>query len=82
MEIMERKEVHLLQLRAEREFATFIVTPAILGERVEREFKLVEEEILPVLDRTPSDRLTRVPPGESLSGSLPRMGGIHRVPLR
>ncbi len=53
MEIMERKEVHLLQLGAEREFATFIVTPAIVGERVEREFKLVEEEILPVLDRMP-----------------------------
>ena len=53
MEITGREDMHLLQLRAEREFAKFSVIPAIVGERVEREFKLVEEEILPVLEPTP-----------------------------
>jgi hypothetical protein len=32
-------------------FTKFVVVPAIIGERVEQE--LVEEEILPVLERTP-----------------------------
>ena len=53
MEISGREDVHLLQLRAEREFAKFSVIPAVVGEQVEREFKLVEEEILPVLEPTP-----------------------------
>ena len=53
MQITEREDVHLLQLRSEREFARFVVGPAIVGERVEQEYKLVEEEILPMLERTP-----------------------------
>lgn len=53
MELSGREDIHLLQLRGEREFARFVVTPAAVGDLVEREFKLIEEEILPVLERTP-----------------------------
>jgi hypothetical protein len=53
MQITEREDMHMLQLRAEREFAKFSVIPAAVGSRVEREFKLVEEEILPILERVP-----------------------------
>lgn len=53
MEITEREDVRRLRLLAEREFAKFSMIPAIVGERVEEEFKLYEEEILPILERTP-----------------------------
>ena len=53
MQINERDDIHLLQLRSEREFAHFSVLPAIVGQRVEQEFKLLEEEILPVFERPP-----------------------------
>ena len=53
MQISEREDMHKLQLFATREFAKFSMIPAIVGTRVEREFKFYEEEILPVLDRTP-----------------------------
>lgn len=53
MQITEREDVHRLMLQAEREFAKFSIIPAFTGERVEREFKLLEEEILPVFERTP-----------------------------
>jgi hypothetical protein len=53
MQITAREDMHLLQLRSERVFAKFVVVPAIVGERVEQEYKLVEDEILPVLERTP-----------------------------
>ena len=42
-----------LRLLAEREFARFGMIPAAVGTRVEKEFKLYEEEILPILERTP-----------------------------
>jgi hypothetical protein len=45
--------VHKLQLRAEREHAKFSVIPALIGGRVERELKIVEEKILPILERSP-----------------------------
>lgn len=53
MQITEREDVHKLQLLAEREFAKFSMIPAVVGERVEHEFKLLEEEILPILERVP-----------------------------
>ena len=53
MQINEREDIHKLQLLAEREFAKFSMIPAVVGTRVEQEFKLLEEEILPILERTP-----------------------------
>jgi hypothetical protein len=53
MQILEREDVHKLQLLAEREFAKFSVIPAATGKRVEHEFKLLEEVIIPKLERTP-----------------------------
>ena len=52
LQISQREDVHRLQLMAGYEFAKFSVIPAIVGERIEREFKL-GEEILPTLERTP-----------------------------
>ena len=53
MQITEREDMRKLRLLAEREFVKFSMIPAIIGERVEEEFKFYEEEILPILDRTP-----------------------------
>lgn len=53
MQLAMREDLHRLQLRAEREHAKFSVIPAVIGERVGREYKIVEEEILPIFDRTP-----------------------------
>jgi hypothetical protein len=51
MEITGRADMHKLQLLAEREFAKFSMIPCAVGEKVEKEFKLLEEEILPILER-------------------------------
>ncbi|HZD87053.1 MAG TPA: hypothetical protein VE088_03500 [Gaiellaceae bacterium] len=53
MQITEREDMRRLRLLTEREFAKFSMIPAISGERVEEEFKLLEEELLPILERTP-----------------------------
>ena len=53
MQLTLHEDLHKLQLRAEREHAKFSVIPAVLGSRVAQEYKLVEEEILPILERTP-----------------------------
>lgn len=53
MQITDREDMRRLRLLADREFAKFSMIPAITGERVEEEFKFYEEEILPILDRTP-----------------------------
>ncbi len=53
MEITLREDMHRLQLLAEREFAKFSMIPCAVGEKVEKEFKFLEEEILPILERTP-----------------------------
>jgi hypothetical protein len=53
MQLNEREDVHRLTLQAEREFAKFSIIPALSGQRVEQEFKLVAEEILPAIERTP-----------------------------
>lgn len=47
MQLSQREDFHRLQLLGEREFAKFMVIPAVTGERVEHEFKLLQEEILP-----------------------------------
>ena len=53
MQLTLREDLHKLQLRAQHEHAKFSVIPAIMGGRVEREYKIVEEEILPIFERTP-----------------------------
>jgi hypothetical protein len=53
MAITEREDVRKLRLFAVREFARFGIVPAAVGARVEEEFKLYEEEVIPVLERTP-----------------------------
>ena len=53
MEITGREDMHRLQLLAGYEFAKFSMIPCAVGKKVEKEFKLLEEEILPILERTP-----------------------------
>lgn len=53
MQITEREDMRKLRLLATREFAKFSMIPAVFGKQVEEEFKFYEEEILPILDRTP-----------------------------
>jgi hypothetical protein len=53
MQITERQDMRKLRLLATREFAKFSMIPAVFGKQVEEEFKFYEEEILPILDRTP-----------------------------
>jgi hypothetical protein len=53
MQLTEREDVHRLALQAEFEFAKFGIVPAVTGKRLEEEFKLLEEEIFPVVERTP-----------------------------
>lgn len=48
-----REDLHRLSREAELDHATFIVIPAITGERIEREFALLEE-ILPEYERAPA----------------------------
>ncbi|HEY6055734.1 MAG TPA: hypothetical protein VIU86_17515 [Gaiellaceae bacterium] len=50
MQLSQREDFHRLQVQGEREFAKFMVVPAITGERVEKEFKLLQDEILPVFE--------------------------------
>ena len=50
MQLTVREDIHRLQLLAEREFAKFMLVPAVAGARVTQEFKLLEEEILPALE--------------------------------
>lgn len=52
-ELMGREEIARLQRRAVREHAKFSVLPAFSGELVEHEYKLLEEEVLPALERKP-----------------------------
>jgi hypothetical protein len=52
-QIIEREDLRKLRLLAEHEFAKFSLIPAVIGERVDEEFKVYEEEILPILERTP-----------------------------
>lgn len=53
MAITEREDMHKLRLLAEREFAKFSMILCEVGAKVEKEFKFLEEEILPILERTP-----------------------------
>ncbi|HXH97575.1 MAG TPA: hypothetical protein VNH40_10235 [Gaiellaceae bacterium] len=53
MELTEREDIHRLRLHAVREHAKFSIIPAVTGELVEKEYRLLEEEILPAFERTP-----------------------------
>jgi hypothetical protein len=53
MQLIEREDMHRLRLRAVREHAKFSIIPAETGELVEKEYRLLEEEILPAIERTP-----------------------------
>jgi hypothetical protein len=52
--ISERPDMHKLQLRGMLEHTTLGVIPAVVGEAVEREYKLLHDEILPSIERTPA----------------------------
>ncbi|MGE5272926.1 MAG: hypothetical protein ACM3QU_04020 [Verrucomicrobiota bacterium] len=52
-ELLVREDLEMLRRRAMVEHAKFSVIPAITGELVEREYKLLEEEVLPAYERTP-----------------------------
>lgn len=54
MELTLREDMHRLRLRAVREHAKFSIIPAVTGKLVEQEYKLLEEEILPAIERTPA----------------------------
>ena len=54
MQLSEREDIRRMQIAANREFARFVVVQASTGTLVDEEFKILEEEILPVLDRTPA----------------------------
>ena len=53
MQLTEREDIKRLRLHAVREQAKFSMIFAFTGERVEQEFKLLEEEILPEIERIP-----------------------------
>ena len=52
-ELMVREDVERLRRRALREHAKFSIIPAIGGQLVEREYELLEQEVLPRLERAP-----------------------------
>ncbi len=52
-ELMASEDGERLRRRAIHEHATFMVVATIAGKLVEREYKLLEEEVLPALERTP-----------------------------
>lgn len=51
-ELMAREDFDRLRRRALREQAKFSIIPAVTGELVEHEFKLLEEEVLPRYEPT------------------------------
>jgi hypothetical protein len=53
VQLSEREDIHRMEIAATREFAKFMVVPATTGKLVDQEYKLLEEEILPALERTP-----------------------------
>ena len=52
-ELLVREDLAVLCRRAMAEYAKFSIIPAITGDLVEREYKLLEEEVLPVYERVP-----------------------------
>jgi hypothetical protein len=53
MQLTEREDVQRLRMHAVREQAKFSMIFAFTGERIEQDFKLLEEEILPEIERVP-----------------------------
>ena len=53
-ELLVREDLEMLCRRAMVEHGKFSVIPAITGGLVEREYKLLEEEVLPAYERIPA----------------------------